>query len=729
MDHLRESSNARLHTSRKFLERQKQRLKRRLRAIEDTIGAYVREQGRAGLLGAPDSTVGAGIVGEARQIAGEISDLRVQKEKVQLKLDIENTMLDSAKARLKRIRPNLAERASSTTADRLKQTQEEIARLQTQIQQITLKNETLEPGLQSELDRMVNEEGMQELGSLSIQLNENNVKTTYTDAGEQVDVPAISIVDSGDGEFADLGFTTPEDITGDFNIYGRTNTLPPEVDPQKVTATIELEKVGDGAEGGYMYVDGMTKGHGRGIDAFDVTVNGDSNMPSSLSYLGSSSLEEMDIASAEGVEGNAAASLTIGNSNTDKDTDNDEFPQNVVPTDMDSIDASDFLGDFNLGLQNTPVVDLTNLDADGGGDVTFYGDVNDRADYSYNTGSGSDSVNVSLSGNAVDTDGTGFSLSTSGGGDNIAVDFGEGVSFSTMDELQNLDISAGSGDDNVVLEGKGQFDIDAGSGSDLVNIDNEGGFTGSWTVGANSGDQPFQDRVLYQAKMTVSYAGFESTVNVPTEDNFVANQMDINEAIVNAIESNPELNDLLSTELETGNQGLTITSNQDGENELAIDLFQPTLVAEGDDESQSVLSSEDVDALGNGNGLVQTGEVARSGEVDEMSEVIEEVNEIAGSLNQDGESQNTDQFSNVFQGLDADNTADATGQSNVNFSTINPGSGAHDVLVLSSNDNSANTIEIDQSFDKVSVVNFFDNAALTEAGKPDADDSPLCKIP
>mgnify|MGYP000709898335 CR=1 FL=1 len=164
---------------------------------------------------------------------------------------------------------------------------------------------------------------------------------------------------------------------------------------------------------------------------------------------------------------------------------------------------------------------------------------------------------------------------------------------------------------------------------------------------------------------------------------------------------------------------MTIESNQDGANQLAIDLFQPTLVAEGDDESQSVLSSEDVDALGNG--LVQTGEVARSGEVDEMSEVIEEVNEIAGSLNQDGESQNTDQFSNVFQGLDADNTADATGQSNVNFSTINPGSGAHDVLVLSSNDNSANTIEIDQSFDKVSVVNFFDNAALTEAGNHSLD--------
>jgi tyrosine-protein kinase Etk/Wzc len=154
LDHLRASSNARLRTSRQFLTRQKERLRERLRAVEDTIAAYVREQGRAGLLGTADSTAGAGVVGEARQIASEISDLRVQKEKVQLELNIENAMLDSAKARLKRIRPQLAERASSTTANRLKQTQENIASLQTQIQQVALKNESLEPDLQSELDRM-----------------------------------------------------------------------------------------------------------------------------------------------------------------------------------------------------------------------------------------------------------------------------------------------------------------------------------------------------------------------------------------------------------------------------------------------------------------------------------------------------------------------------------------------------------------------------------------------
>jgi hypothetical protein len=44
------------------------------------------------------------------------------------------------------------------------------------------------------------------------------------------------------------------------------------------------------------------------------------------------------------------------------------------------------------------------------------------------------------------------------------------------------------------------------------------------------------------------------------------------------------------------------------------------------------------------------------------------------------------------------------------------GSGANDLVVLDSNDNSANILVIDQTFGKVSVVNFFDDAARTVVG-------------
>jgi len=154
IDHLRASSNERLSTSRRFLRRQKDNLKTRLRSIEDKIANQIRQQGRAGLLAGPDSTGGAGIVGEARQIARTISDLRVRKEKINLNLDIEKTMLDSARARLKRIRPNLAARASSNTSAQLKETQEQIASLRSRIEQIQVQNETLGPDLRSELTQM-----------------------------------------------------------------------------------------------------------------------------------------------------------------------------------------------------------------------------------------------------------------------------------------------------------------------------------------------------------------------------------------------------------------------------------------------------------------------------------------------------------------------------------------------------------------------------------------------
>jgi hypothetical protein len=44
------------------------------------------------------------------------------------------------------------------------------------------------------------------------------------------------------------------------------------------------------------------------------------------------------------------------------------------------------------------------------------------------------------------------------------------------------------------------------------------------------------------------------------------------------------------------------------------------------------------------------------------------------------------------------------------------GSGANDLVVLDSNDNSANILVIDQTFGKVSVVNFFDDAGRTVVG-------------
>lgn len=151
-EHLQRSSNARMRTTRQFLQRQKEELHDRLQALEDSIAARVRTSGQLGLLSPADS--GLGIVGETNQFAQKISDLRVQKDQVQLDLKMERALLDSAKARLRRIRPNLADRAASTTPERLRQTHQEIASLEADVRTIEARNETLSPEMEARVDEM-----------------------------------------------------------------------------------------------------------------------------------------------------------------------------------------------------------------------------------------------------------------------------------------------------------------------------------------------------------------------------------------------------------------------------------------------------------------------------------------------------------------------------------------------------------------------------------------------
>lgn len=177
--HLHRTNSARLRTSRRFLERQQEKLQNRLRAIEDTIAAHVRAHGQAGHLSPADS--GLGLVGEASQIAGQISELRVQRDQVQLDLNMERALLDSAQARLRRIRPNLADRAASTTPERLRETHEEIASLEAEIHTIESRNETLRPRMEAQLEEK--KERVQELRAQSERLAQEYINQALsTDA-------------------------------------------------------------------------------------------------------------------------------------------------------------------------------------------------------------------------------------------------------------------------------------------------------------------------------------------------------------------------------------------------------------------------------------------------------------------------------------------------------------------------------------------------------------------
>ncbi len=151
-DRLRRTTSARMRGTRQFLEQQKEELHDQLQALEDSISGRVRASGQLGLLSPADS--GLGIVGEASQLAQKISDLRVQKEQVRLDMEMERALLDTAEARLRRIRPNLADRAASMTPERLRQTHKTIASLESDIRAIRTRNETLSPEMQAEVENM-----------------------------------------------------------------------------------------------------------------------------------------------------------------------------------------------------------------------------------------------------------------------------------------------------------------------------------------------------------------------------------------------------------------------------------------------------------------------------------------------------------------------------------------------------------------------------------------------
>lgn len=151
-EYLYRSGNAQMRATRQFLQEQQQELEDKLQEIEDSIDARIRASGQLGVSASGQD--GGGIMGKAQQLTEKISDLEVKKSQVQIDLEMEQALLDSARARLRRIRPNLADRAASTTPDKLKQTQRQIAELEADIQAIRMRNESLSAPMKAEVGKM-----------------------------------------------------------------------------------------------------------------------------------------------------------------------------------------------------------------------------------------------------------------------------------------------------------------------------------------------------------------------------------------------------------------------------------------------------------------------------------------------------------------------------------------------------------------------------------------------
>ncbi|WP_067223332.1 beta strand repeat-containing protein [Marinomonas gallaica] len=540
---------------------------------------------------------------------------------------------------------------------------------------------------------------------------------TFLDSGERsVDIPAI-VLTTGDGSVVTpIGYSQVEDAIGEYDLYGRFNAQS-QVSNDPISIKVELEKVGRDGEGGNLIIGGKDQNlngdtdvdQADGIEVFNISVLGNEDKPSNLGSIMSTNgaLRTVNIVTdAAFVDGDTYAALTVRGQDL-AGTTNDESPFGGT---LDTINANSFLGDLNIG-QEYAAQDVNTLNAAGGGDVYFNANITADAEgvYNYATGTGSDEVIVTVQGDAVDDVNTSLTISTGSNDDKVQVVMGEdqaGLSQQTSNELQNLRINTGSGADEVDLDAYGKFYVATGEGSDFVRVnsvdENGDASTGSWTVGDDSGMQTFAERVLYKAELTLTFAGLESTVSINTTsaNNFKATQLDINTALAAAIEDSPELSKLLELTKQDGTQQVTITSLVGGLNDLRIDIAQPEVLASGSTvgAGQVILSTSDVSSVLQG--LIQTGVTVPNGSSAAAADVVTALATIDGNIDNTGTT-------------GADYLAYADGGSSdsnigISYSVINVGNGSNDLVVMHSHEDSANVLEINQTFGKVTVVNFHD---------------------
>lgn len=559
--------------------------------------------------------------------------------------------------------------------------------------------------------------------------------TTYS-AGSRAgdDYTAFKLSNSGPEELIEGGFTLADGARDGSLAYSQDDSES-SIQDDAVAINVELEKVGRDGSGGFLVIGGKDQNQTDdsetdqvdGIAVFNVAVNGNNDQPSNLDFMSSTDQALTEVIFKNGTTWDGA-DLVIRNAfngNTGNTSNN---------TNVENVDVNAFSGDFTIGLgdlvgSNTTgnavaasvggasaMMNVDTFTATGGGVITVNADItgDEKGNFTMSTGSAGDTITVDLDGDAVDKTGTSFNVASGAGNDTIEVEMDgkNDVSFQTMQQLDNLNISAGSGDDTVILDAYGTFDIDAGAGSDFVRInstdENGNADKGEWAFGQDTGAQSFGSRVLVDATLTLSFAGFEQTVSLPTDanGNYIANQLDINAAIKNAIASNPELQRLLSVESDaaspdddtssTGTQELVITSTVGGLNNLFVKINQPAITVE----KLSGYSATELTALRQG--IIDT-TATTSTDLGDAASIAAAMT--TGNINANG-----------VVGVDyhpQNNGGNSDDVTAINFSRIDMSSGDNDLVVLHSNDNSANTLEINGAFGKVSVVNFFNDAGTT----------------
>jgi len=564
-----------------------------------------------------------------------------------------------------------------------------------------------------------------------------NTDTTYAAGSAAGNYTAFRLVNTDTEELVEGGFTLTDGQKDGSIIYSQDDNESTQI-TAPISINVELDKVGDDGVGGNLKIGGKdTTGSDTdvdkndGIDIFNITVLGDEDRPSNLGMITSTNgaLDTVVIDSETRTDNKYAALTVRGETSGTPAIGNTAAVAPVAAAafggTLDLLDANSFKGDLYIG-ETGAAENIDTFTALGGGDVYLNETIDESGIFEVTTGSGEDTLIIDLDGDSVDALDESFALSSGGADDTVTFTGAKNVSDATTLALDNVNITLGSGEDTLYLNTEIITKVNAGTDSDFVVVDandsTTNGTTGSWTVGTGTDGTAgsWDARVLYEATVTVDFAGFEQELTIPTtsSNNFVATQEDINAAIIAAIEANPELDRLLDTKIGTGSedsQMLTITSTVQGVNDLTITINQPTIdtaanvLLNGTGTAISDLHFAAVEA-----GLIETSAAIDSSDIpnNTEAEVMLAFNVTAnldGNLNETGAVATNDLVVDSVAADGTDNTT-ATSKAIIDMST-----GLNDLVVLDSDIDSTDTLVFSADWDKVSVVNFDGTTTLTPA--------------
>ena len=280
--------------------------------------------------------------------------------------------------------------------------------------------------------------------------------TDVTAAGNTVNLPftaqEILITDPEGKAFSGVTFEYKaiESIADQFLVVGNASA----VDPTSTSSTIETNLILDNA--------------GRGSTAGDVMIGGMSNSNEAIETMNLSVDRDSKI-----------ATLSSGYDMIDGGADT------VVAFETIKVTSLDAKGDLTIGnILDTQKFDATSFV---GENLTVTANAgNAHTNYTYNTGTSNDTLNVNYNNptNLVDT---GIAISTGAGKDVVTVNIADMTAndYSNSVKYGNFTISTGADNDTIKIKGNGDWTVDAGSGDDLIYSDNSGDKS-VWTVNADN---------------------------------------------------------------------------------------------------------------------------------------------------------------------------------------------------------------------------------------------------